>query len=115
MGKQPSSWCPPRRSPIGPPGPPYWRRSGRQRPRKRKGVRARRVARTSSTTSTACPSDRHRHVRAHRLEEHTSELQSHSFISYAVFCLKKKKTKLVSRTTIKIPDRLHAAQLRQGP
>ena len=27
----------------------------------------------------------------HRSEEHTSELQSHSFISYAVFCLKKKK------------------------
>ena len=26
----------------------------------------------------------------HRSEEHTSELQSHSFISYAVFCLKKK-------------------------
>src|ERR1051326_2061897 len=25
-----------------------------------------------------------------RNEEHTSELQSHSFISYAVFCLKKK-------------------------
>ena len=28
---------------------------------------------------------------AWRSEEHTSELQSHSFISYAVFCLKKKK------------------------
>src|ERR1051326_4282745 len=28
---------------------------------------------------------------AARSEEHTSELQSHSFISYAVFCLKKKK------------------------
>src|SRR6056300_1186326 len=28
-----------------------------------------------------------------RSEEHTSELQSHSEISYAVFCLKKKKTK----------------------
>ena len=28
-----------------------------------------------------------------RSEEHTSELQSHSFISYAVFCLKKKKQK----------------------
>src|ERR1051326_9543729 len=28
---------------------------------------------------------------AGRSEEHTSELQSHSFISYAVFCLKKKK------------------------
>src|ERR1051326_6672191 len=26
--------------------------------------------------------------RTHRSEEHTSELQSHSFISYAVFCLK---------------------------
>ena len=29
--------------------------------------------------------------RKQRSEEHTSELQSHSFISYAVFCLKKKK------------------------
>src|ERR1051326_9255195 len=29
--------------------------------------------------------------RERRSEEHTSELQSHSFISYAVFCLKKKK------------------------
>src|SRR6186713_3700644 len=28
-----------------------------------------------------------------RSEEHTSELQSHSGISYAVFCLKKKKNK----------------------
>src|ERR1051326_8587259 len=28
----------------------------------------------------------------HRSEEHTSELQSHSFISYAVFCLKKPST-----------------------
>src|SRR6056300_79022 len=31
--------------------------------------------------------------RASRSEEHTSELQSHSEISYAVFCLKKKKEK----------------------
>ena len=29
-----------------------------------------------------------------RSEEHTSELQSHSFISYAVFCLKKKNTSI---------------------
>ena len=28
--------------------------------------------------------------KSQRSEEHTSELQSHSFISYAVFCLKKK-------------------------
>ena len=37
-----------------------------------------------------------------RSEEHTSELQSHSFISYAVFCLKKKtkqKQNTVVRTT----------------
>src|ERR1051326_9038605 len=27
-------------------------------------------------------------IAAYRSEEHTSELQSHSFISYAVFCLK---------------------------
>src|ERR1051326_7864047 len=29
------------------------------------------------------------HLPIVRSEEHTSELQSHSFISYAVFCLKK--------------------------
>ena len=29
-------------------------------------------------------------IEDNRSEEHTSELQSHSFISYAVFCLKKK-------------------------
>ena len=33
----------------------------------------------------------HQHEFVERSEEHTSELQSHSFISYAVFCLKKKK------------------------
>src|ERR1051326_9444483 len=32
----------------------------------------------------------HERYREPRSEEHTSELQSHSFISYAVFCLKKK-------------------------
>ena len=31
-----------------------------------------------------------------RSEEHTSELQSHACISYAVFCLKKKNTRLNS-------------------
>src|ERR1051326_5680088 len=33
-----------------------------------------------------------------RSEEHTSELQSHSFISYAVFCLKKKNSIVPTRT-----------------
>ncbi len=36
-----------------------------------------------------------------RSEEHTSELQSHSFISYAVFCLKKKKKKETKKTNTK--------------
>ena len=35
--------------------------------------------------------DKHGNEIKERSEEHTSELQSHSFISYAVFCLKKKK------------------------
>src|SRR3546814_5750708 len=34
-----------------------------------------------------------------RSEEHTSELQSLMRISYAVFCLKKKKNKYVSKKT----------------
>src|SRR5881275_2907306 len=33
-----------------------------------------------------------------RSEEHTSELQSHGTISYAVFCLKKKKKKKKKKT-----------------
>src|SRR3546814_5063526 len=37
-------------------------------------------------------------ARAIRSEEHTSELQSLMRISYAVFCLKKKKDTTVSRT-----------------
>src|ERR1051326_953617 len=35
-----------------------------------------------------------------RLEEHTSEFQSHSFISYAVFCLKKKNAGRTTRMPI---------------
>src|SRR3546814_5753573 len=35
---------------------------------------------------------RHNHQPSERSEEHTSELQSLMRISYAVFCLKKKKT-----------------------
>src|SRR3546814_1042650 len=39
---------------------------------------------------------------AHRSEEHTSELQSLMRISYAVFCLKKKKNKIQKRTSLHI-------------
>src|SRR3546814_8756780 len=37
---------------------------------------------------------------AHRSEEHTSELQSLMRISYAVFCLKKKKKNITSHSLI---------------
>src|SRR3546814_2695517 len=59
--------------------------------------------------STACgswiycgayPAEGHNQTRAReaRSEEHTSELQSLMRISYAVFCLKKKKTHLYTYT-----------------
>src|SRR3546814_7407579 len=40
------------------------------------------------------------HLSLSRSEEHTSELQSLMRISYAVFCLKKKNDKIISRITI---------------
>src|ERR1051326_9307387 len=40
-----------------------------------------------------------------RSEEHTSELQSHSFISYAVFCLKK-NNKTIKHVTAHTPETL---------
>src|SRR3546814_7962108 len=45
-----------------------------------------------------------RHHRHGRSEEHTSELQSLMRISYAVFCLKKKKNKDTTLTTISTRD-----------
>src|SRR5210317_96228 len=52
--------------------------------------RTRNARRCAARSSIACG------VRSRRSEEHTSELQSHSEISYAVFCLKKKKTMLIN-------------------
>src|SRR3546814_6724054 len=50
-------------------------------------------AEVSGPYSTAAASSLHsRRVMPNRSEEHTSELQSLMRISYAVFCLKKKKT-----------------------
>src|SRR3546814_5109978 len=47
--------------------------------------------------------------RGGRSEEHTSELQSLMRISYAVFCLKKKKTKqtMVRKQSIKHTQKIH--------
>src|SRR3546814_3318969 len=52
--------------------------------------------------------DRYDHVALdrRRSEEHTSELQSLMRISYAVFCLKKKKkTKTLNMNNIKTPEK----------
>src|SRR3546814_5475268 len=43
----------------------------------------------------------------HRSEEHTSELQSLMRISYAVFCLKKKKNQYHNINTISEKTRIH--------
>ena len=45
-----------------------------------------------------------------RSEEHTSELQSHSFISYAVFCLKKKKNHIRTNPQVRNTRNIHITQ-----
>src|SRR3546814_3199999 len=68
-------------------------RSGRGRPRRYRGGRASRLLHPQRT-------DHLRGARPVRSEEHTSELQSLMRISYAVFCLKKKKhTKTTNKNT----------------
>src|SRR3546814_6624280 len=52
--------------------------------------------RSSSAAISALPTSRRR---TRRSEEHTSELQSLMRISYAVFCLKKKKQQKQNRIT----------------
>src|SRR3546814_9422433 len=59
-----------------------------------------RVACARCTSTTARPPNPWRPRRrppCRRSEEHTSELQSLMRISYAVFCLKKKKTAIIQR------------------
>src|SRR3546814_2074501 len=65
---------------------PAERRRARARRRRRQSARSRLALRKLRVTSF-------RPGRPRRSEEHTSELQSLMRISYAVFCLKKKKKK----------------------
>src|SRR5210317_1961941 len=53
-------------------------------------------------SSDVCSSDLKQ--KTARSEEHTSELQSHSEISYAVFCLKKKNTIVTLEKLIELID-----------
>src|SRR3546814_5196022 len=57
------------------------------------------VSSTSSSSLSASSSSSSTVTSASRSEEHTSELQSLMRISYAVFCLKKKKNKKSSNRT----------------
>src|SRR3546814_4329151 len=51
---------------------------------------------------------------ARRSEEHTSELQSLMRISYAVFCLKKKKEKIEKKNTCKTSKRGEGTEVTQS-
>src|SRR3546814_2876543 len=64
----------------------------------RSGAACGTVVDEQSTAACANPGTTIRHSRSTRSEEHTSELQSLIRISYAVFCLKKKKTNKKPRT-----------------
>src|SRR3546814_3254247 len=62
------------------------------RSRLRRALPTRATSQTLSAGWSGCPpAASGRALRQHRSEEHTSELQSLMRISYAVFCLKKKK------------------------
>src|SRR3546814_8723127 len=67
-------------------------------PRQRPGANSRDIAAESIQGNCRARPDRIGHRRCERSEEHTSDLQSLMRISYAVFCLKKKK-KLQPNTT----------------
>src|SRR3546814_5164744 len=82
-----------------PPGPVrcpagHHRRRRRARLRRR---RLRRARRRPQEPRRLAPPDRHRRCRPLRSEEHTSELQSLMRISYAVFCLKQKKKRQITK------------------
>src|SRR3546814_8956316 len=65
-------------------------RTGRRSSPARRRIRGNRTA-SAHRRSSRCWRGGDRHGHAGRSEEHTSELQSLMRISYAVFCLKKKK------------------------
>src|SRR3546814_15601260 len=69
----------------------------RQTPRRRRPARSRRAARSSRPDSSIRRRVQ-RTAAVRRSEEHTSELQSLMRISYAVFCLKKKKKKNIKQS-----------------
>src|SRR3546814_3498673 len=76
---------------AGPAAAQSGRTPGRQRPRRAGGGR-----RLVGGTLLAGPPDRRRQTAGPRSAEHPSELQSLMRTSYAVFCLKKKRTSIAA-------------------
>src|SRR3546814_6831763 len=68
------------------------------------------VSRVEGASSAAAPM-RGRDCSALRSEEHTSELQSLMRISYAVFCLKKKRQKPIQWTQKTHESQLHIQEI----
>src|SRR3546814_5406943 len=75
-------------------------RRGRYPPSPRRAVRAR-GGESARNRGYRLPCARGSRCRAIRSEEHTSELQSLMRISYAVFCLKKKKINQIQQKDIR--------------
>src|SRR3546814_6900010 len=115
--RPPSSTRPDTRFPYPTLFPSSWERQARADRHQAAGCR--RECRTSSSRSyrpcppsqlssrTAAGKSAARTVDAPRSEEHTSELQSLTRISYAVFCLKKKTTKKAKDTNKTTKKRIH--------
>src|SRR3546814_4807240 len=80
--------------------------------RSRQGLKAPCKWRTYTTLRVVCgretrpPSTAGERLSQGRSEEHTSELQSLMRISYAVFCLKKKKKHMNETTTKRLADEI---------
>src|SRR3546814_4222283 len=72
-------------------GRPFLLLALRNKPKRREPYASRIAVHQSTSDKERCRAAPHHHPCQLRSEEHTSELQSLMRISYAVFCLKKKK------------------------
>src|SRR3546814_3700367 len=77
-----------------------WRLNDWCRPPRRNRKDHRHANRACPTRTCTPPSRQAWRFRGRRSEEHTSELQSLMRISYAVFCLKKKKKQKIKKKNI---------------
>src|SRR3546814_7249564 len=87
--------------------PARFRQPSPARPPRATSTISRRVRRWAGTVGTVSP----RRSTKRRSEEHTSELQSLMRNSYAVFCLKKKKTKHIIKDNKSITTQLKITEL----